>query len=160
MEIVTRASTAALVDAFNAGRSTLDSVRAWTGRVLAADELEIADGDAAAVAAVINVFEDDSLATSELRWLAVPMAAVLRHPMSSDSAATMINLLARRSHVSELFVRASRGELSAIALGNALSKTNLATAVQRKLVARRRKGYAEVAAALHAGIVESLLEFV
>lgn len=157
METVTRATTAILIAAFANRQASLDSVRKWIGRVVAADEMDIADEDAAAVAAVINMFEDSSLTPLALASASGSVADVLRREISADDAAIVINLLSRREHLAELFSKAAEGVLSRVALSNALSKTDLPLAVQRRLAKHESQEHASTAAALRSGNVSELV---
>lgn len=160
MELITRGGTAALIEAFANGAASLDRVRAWAGRVVAASETDIVDADAPVVAQVINVFEDDSLDELQLRKFARDAVPILQSDLAADRVSVLLDLLSRRDHMVHVFSLAANGTISSVALGNALAKTGLPLPARRRLASQERTGYRKVATALHSGDLKDLLELV
>ena len=158
MELITRGGTAALIEAFANGTTSLDRVRAWVGRVVAANETDIADADAPVVAQVINVFEDDSLDELQLRKFARDAVPILQSDLAADRVSVLLNLLSRRDHMEHVFSQAANGTISSVALENALAKTGLPLPARRKLTSQELVGYRKVATALHSGDLRDLIE--
>jgi len=134
METLTRESVVSLLQSYALGRTALADIRTWIGRVVAADDIEIADEDAAAIAAVINVFEDSSIEDSELPALAGHIADILGLlGLSGEKYVALIALLVNARRLSDLLRRVASGQISDVALGNALSRTQLPLGVRRWL---------------------------
>ena len=160
MELITREGTAALIEAFANGATSLDRVRAWAGRVVAANETDIVDADAPLVAEVINIFEDDSLDELRLREFARAAVPILQSDLAADRVAVLLNVLSRRDHLEHVFMQAANGTISSVALENALAKTDLPLPIRRKLTSQDRVGYRKIATALRSGALRNLVELI
>jgi hypothetical protein len=156
METVTRETVVSLLQSYALGRTALADIRTWIGRIVAADDIEIADEDAAAVAPVINVFEDSSIEDSELPALAGRIADILGLGLSGEKCVALIALVVNARRLSELLQRVACGQISDVALGNALSRTQLPLGVRRWLERSSPQQRARIARALTDGDVRML----
>lgn len=163
IDLVTRDDAANLIERFARGELAPIDIRRWTGRVLAANDLEIVDDDAAIVAAVINLFEDDSISDDQLVGMADAVACALRLPKYSHSDAeiqTVLCLLATPERFLDLLDGYASDRISHIGLQTALAKTDLPREVRRQLSEASTEKLTRLAAALHhrdvGGIIAAL----